>query len=100
MWPTVQGFYTVYGKVFKDLGAQEESAVEELGKKAAHVAPGFGTADSPWREVSAFYQAWLYFVSDRSFAWADVHNPASAPNRKVHCQLPQCLEGSLLLHAA
>ena len=88
----MQGFYTVYGKVFKDMGAQEESAVEELGKKAAHVAPGFGTADSPWREVSAFYQAWLYFVSDRSFAWADVHNLASAPNRKVHCQLPQCLK--------
>ena len=83
----VQGFCTVYGKVFRDLGAQEASAVEESGKKAAHVAPSFGKADSPWSEVSAFYQYWLYFVSDRSFAWSDVHNSASAPSRKVQQQL-------------
>ena len=81
----MQGFYTVYCKVFMDLGAQEAAAVE--GSRQAHVAPEFGRADSPWSEVSGFYQYWLYFVSDRSFAWADIHNPASAPNRKVHRNL-------------
>jgi len=81
----MQGFYTVYGKVFKDLGAQEASAQEGVRNKPGHVAPGFGKGDSPWSEVSAFYQYWLYFVSDRSFTWADAYNPASAPNRKVHC---------------
>ncbi len=79
----MQGFYTVYGKVFMDLASQEAHAAEQTRNRQAHVAPGFGKADSPWSEVSAFYQYWLYFVSDRSFAWADTYNPASAPNRKV-----------------
>ena len=82
----MQGFYTVYGKVFKDLASQEALAAEQIRDRQAHIAPAFGKADSPWSHVSAFYQYWLYFVSDRSFAWADSHNPASAPNRKVHCR--------------
>ena len=79
----MQGFFGVYGKVFRDLGAQEASALQVAGKRPAQVVPGFGRAESPWSEVSAFYQYWLQFVSDRSFAWADVHNLAAAPNRKV-----------------
>ena len=78
----VQGFFGVYGKVFRDLGAQEAAALKEGGKRT-QVAPGFGRADWPWSKVSAFYQYWLHFVSDRSFVWADVHNLAAAPNRKV-----------------
>ncbi len=79
----MQGFYTVYGKVFTDLASQEAHAAEQTRNRQTHNAPGFGNADSPWSHVSAFYQYWLYFVSDRSFAWADTYNPASAPNRKV-----------------
>lgn len=78
----MQGFYTVYRGVFEGLLQKEVEAAERAAKKGP--APtGFGRADSPWAEVSAFYQYWLQFVSDRHFAWADAHNLASAPNRKV-----------------
>ena len=78
----VQGFYTVYREVFEGLSKHENEAAERAGKKGPSPA-GFGRSDSPWSEVSAFYRYWLQFVSDREFGWADVHNLASAPNRKV-----------------
>ncbi|BDA42473.1 DnaJ homolog subfamily C member 21 at N-terminal half [Coccomyxa sp. Obi] len=77
-----KGFYTVYRDVFDGLFKHETEAAERTGKKGPSPV-GFGRSDSPWSEVSAFYQYWLQFVSDREFAWADVHNLASAPNRKV-----------------
>ncbi|EIE20919.1 putative DNAJA5 protein, partial [Coccomyxa subellipsoidea C-169] len=77
-----KGFYTVYREVFEGLARSESEAAERGGKRGP--APtGFGRSDSPWSEVSAFYRYWLQFVSDREFGWADVHNLASAPNRKV-----------------
>lgn len=85
-WDAVQGFYTIYRDVFDGLFKHETEAAERTGKKGPS-SVGFGRSDSPWSEVSAFYQYWLQFVSDREFAWADVHNLASAPNRKVVCPL-------------
>jgi hypothetical protein len=78
----VQGFYTVYREVFEGLSKHESEAAERAGKKGPSPA-SFGLSDSPWSEVSAFYRYWLQFVSDREFGWADVHNLASAPNRKL-----------------
>lgn len=79
----MQGFYTVYREVFDRLAKQESEAAQSEGKPAQSSASGFGTSSSAWQEVSAFYQRWLHFVSERDFAWADVHNLASAPNRKA-----------------
>lgn len=31
--------------------------------------------------VNAFYSAWTHFASLKSFSWADMYNPAGAPNR-------------------
>ncbi len=75
----MQGFYTVYREVFAKLAKLEDEAAEKSGS----TAPRFGMSASAWPEVSAFYQHWQHFVSDQDFDWADVHNLASAPNRKA-----------------
>ena len=41
----------------------------------------FGTADFDAVGVGAFYAYWSTFSTFKSFSWADVYNPASAPNR-------------------
>ncbi len=76
----------MYREVFEGLARSESEAAERGGKRGPAPA-GFGRSDSPWSEVSAFYRYWLQFVSDREFGWADVHNLASAPNRKVHLKI-------------
>lgn len=86
--PHAQGFYTVYREVFAKLARAEAEAAERAAARGdkgapAQALPVFPAAQAPWADVSAFYQAWLHFVSDREFAWADAHNLATAPNRKV-----------------
>ncbi len=44
-----------------------------------------GGPDSDWPTVRRFYDHWLSFASVKEFAWADIYNLASAPNRKVWC---------------
>ena len=86
-----QGFYTVFSEVFAKVAkAETEAAQRAAGGKGAKDGdagsvqlPAFGGAQAPWADTSAFYQTWLHFVSDRDFAWADAHNLATAPNRKV-----------------
>jgi DnaJ homolog subfamily A member 5 len=34
-------------------------------------------------EVFAFYDGWKFFTTIKQFAYADVYNPAEAPNRRV-----------------
>ena len=91
----MQGFYTVFAEVFAKLARAEAEAAERAaarggkgGGEGGAPLPGLGGLQAPWAAVSAFYQAWLHFVSDREFAWADAHNLASAPNRKVRCNTP------------
>ena len=86
----MQGFFTVYREVFAKLARAEAEAADRAAARgdkgaAAQLLPDFPVVQAPWADVSAFYQAWLHFVSDREFAWADAHNLASAPNRKVPC---------------
>lgn len=93
----MQGFYTVFAEVFAKLARAEAEAAERAaarggkgsgGAEMGPCLPSFGGSQAPWAEVSAFYQAWLHFVSDRDFAWADEYNLASAPNRKVGSNQP------------
>ena len=88
----MQGFFTVFGEVFAKLARAEAEAAERASARGGRgggsseggaLLPGLGGSQAPWAQVSAFYQSWLHFVSDREFAWADAHNLASAPNRKV-----------------
>lgn len=49
------GFFDVYGRLFQDLGEQEFKAARENGKEEPK-PPKFGTSQSPWKDVEAFYQ--------------------------------------------
>ncbi len=40
--------------------------------------PGFGTSESDAAAVNTFYANWATFTTCRSFAWADLYNPAGA----------------------
>ena len=42
-----------------------------------------GQAGAAWAQVSGFYSFFQGFATLKDFAWADEHNPAAAPNRKV-----------------
>lgn len=58
-----------------DLREQEESERQ--------AAPGFGSSDAEWADVSAFYAHWSNFVSRLSFGWADEYREQDAPSRSV-----------------
>jgi hypothetical protein len=51
------------------------------GGGSAPSFPGFGTSQSDVPAVSAFYTHWSHFTTCRNFSWADMYNPAAAPNR-------------------
>jgi len=67
------GFFAVYDRVFKDIDDGE-------GQK---VAPFFGKADSPWKEVSAFYSHFTNFSSKRDFSGANKWNLSQGETRQV-----------------
>jgi len=67
------GFFAVYSRVFKDIDDEE-------GQK---VAPFFGKADSPWKEVSAFYSHFSTFSSKRDFSGANKWNLSQGETRQI-----------------
>jgi DnaJ family protein A protein 5 len=75
---TSNGFYAVYGKVFAAIAREEAAASSE-----SHLPVEFGNQKSDWSVVTAFYQAWESFASQLSFAWADVYDTLSEPNRRI-----------------
>ena len=93
----MQGFYGVYSEVFKTLAEQEVKAAAERSSNnssssssaaaAAAAGPGFGSSSSNAAEVFGFYNWWSSFTTAKEFTWADLYNPASAPNRQVRAGL-------------
>ena len=75
---TGNGFYVVYGQVFAAVAREEAAASSD-----SHLPVDFGNVRSEWSMVTAFYQAWESFASQLSFAWADVHDSLSEPNRRI-----------------
>lgn len=75
---TVNGFYAVYGQVFEAVAREEAAASTD-----SHLPVDFGNLRSEWATVAAFYQAWESFASQLSFAWADVYDSLSEPNRRI-----------------
>lgn len=87
------GFFCVYRNVFfklyqeeEELGADKNASSSSSSSSVAHLATGFGTSQSAWPEVAAFYNAWETFSSSLNFAWADPFDfdvLKDAPNRRV-----------------
>ena len=74
-------FYTVFGKLFKQLDDEEELE-EEVGVKHENAEP-FGECDASKEIVYAFYKDWSSFATMKQFAYCDVYNPNDAPNRRI-----------------
>lgn len=88
-----RGFYTVYAAAFAAIDEQEQRAWHfnaEISDKAREragnkppVAPAFGRSDASPESVVAFYRHWQSFATNLDFAWADIWNTASAPDRRT-----------------
>lgn len=55
---------------------------EQVGTKH-FIAPEFGLHYACMEDVFAFYENWQFFTTQKPFTYADVYNPAEAPNRRV-----------------
>nr|DAD35038.1 TPA_asm: hypothetical protein HUJ06_005678 [Nelumbo nucifera] len=81
---TGKGFFKVYGDVFDKIYAQEVMFAKKLGLGSGTVrdAPLMGNLESPYAQVSAFYNYWLGFCTVMDFCWVDEYDAMAGPNRK------------------
>jgi len=72
------GFFNIYRQLFDKLASEEFPYLEGDEKDF----PSFGTSTSDYDQVvSQFYDRWLYFSTQRSFAWLDRHDLRQAEDR-------------------
>ncbi|CAN8239764.1 unnamed protein product [Cochlearia groenlandica] len=81
---TGKGFYKVYYDVFNSVHVNEIKFVRTLGLSVDSVkeAPIMGNLDSPYAQVTAFYNYWLGFSTVMDFCWVDEYDAMAGPNRK------------------
>ncbi|XP_022738642.1 DNAJ protein JJJ1 homolog [Durio zibethinus] len=79
-----RGFYKVYSDLFSKIYANEINFVKklELGLDVVKEAPLMGNLESPYGQVTAFYNYWLGFSTVMDFVWADEYDAMAGPNRK------------------
>ncbi|CAN6329161.1 unnamed protein product, partial [Urochloa humidicola] len=80
---TGRGFYKVYGDVFDRVFAQELAYARRMGVPEPAAPPVIGNLDSPYTQVTAFYNYWLGFGSVMDFGWAAEWDAARGENRRV-----------------
>ncbi|KAK7330294.1 hypothetical protein VNO77_24484 [Canavalia gladiata] len=79
-----RGFYKVYSDVFEKIHGNEINFAKKLGigVDAVRQAPVMGNLDSPYAQVTAFYNYWLGFSTVMDFCWVDEYDAMAGPNRK------------------
>ena len=77
------GFFHVYRNVFSKILENESMGRNANDNGDSHLTGQFGTSETAWEEVAAFYQGWESFTSSLTYAWADVYDVKEAPNRRV-----------------
>nr|CAB3462138.1 unnamed protein product [Digitaria exilis] len=80
---TGRGFYKVYGDVFDRVFAQELAYARRMGVPDPAAPPVIGNLDSPYAQVTAFYNYWLGFGSVMDFGWAAEWDAARGENRRL-----------------
>ncbi|WVZ90320.1 hypothetical protein U9M48_036629 [Paspalum notatum var. saurae] len=80
---TGRGFYKVYGDVFDRVFSQELAYARRMGVPDPAAPPVIGNLDSPYAQVTAFYNYWLGFSSVMDFGWAAEWDAARGENRRV-----------------
>ncbi|XP_009788038.1 DNAJ protein JJJ1 homolog [Nicotiana sylvestris] len=79
---TGKGFYKVYGDLFEKIYQNDLNFARTLGIGLPKEAPLMGKLDSPYAQVTAFYNYWLGFVTVMDFCWVDQYDVMAGPNRK------------------
>ncbi|KAB2609452.1 dnaJ-like protein subfamily C member 21 [Pyrus ussuriensis x Pyrus communis] len=79
-----RGFYKVYSDVFDKIYANELNFARKLGLGLDTVreAPAMGNLESPYVQVTAFYNYWAGFCTVMDFCWEDMYDVLAGPNRK------------------
>ncbi|XP_039069411.1 LOW QUALITY PROTEIN: DNAJ protein JJJ1 homolog [Hibiscus syriacus] len=79
-----RGFYKVYSELFSKIYANEINFARKLGLRLDIVkeAPLMGNLESPYTQVTAFYNYWLGFSTVMDFVWVDEYDVMAGPNRK------------------
>ncbi|KAL2453231.1 DNAJ heat shock N-terminal domain-containing protein [Abeliophyllum distichum] len=77
-----RGFYKVYGEIFEKIYATELNFAKKLGLPSPKEAPIMGNLESPYAQVTAFYNYWLGFATSMDFCWVDQYDVMAGPNRK------------------
>lgn len=79
-----KGFYKVYSDLFNKIYSVEISYVKKLGLglDVLKEAPIMGNLESPYGQVTAFYNYWLGFSTVMDFCWVDEYDVMAGPNRK------------------
>nr|CAB3465972.1 unnamed protein product [Digitaria exilis] len=80
---TGRGFFKVYGDVFDRVFAQELAYARRMGVPDPAAPPVIGNLDSPYAQVTAFYNYWLGFGSVMDFGWAAEWDAARGENRRL-----------------
>ncbi|KAK3194335.1 hypothetical protein Dsin_025645 [Dipteronia sinensis] len=80
-----KGFYKVYSDLFAKIFSAEIGYVKKLGLGLDKLreAPIMGNLESPYSQVTAFFNYWLGFSTVMDFCWVDDYNVMSGPNRKT-----------------
>ncbi|CAK9302635.1 unnamed protein product [Gordionus sp. m RMFG-2023] len=80
-----QGFYTVYRKVFTEIGAEDLPYHKDESIDSDFIIPTFGYSDSSYENaVGPFYSFWEAYSTLKTFSWlTDIGAIKNAPNRRV-----------------
>jgi DnaJ family protein A protein 5 len=82
-----KGYWQVYRAVFAELDAVEESC--EDARTYHKAPPSFGSSESSFEDVGAFYREWENFVTRQDFLWADKYDIRDATDRYVRRRMEQ-----------
>lgn len=66
---TGKGFFKVYADIFERLFHEEIAYAHSMGTGPVNEAPPIGNLESPYTQVSAFYNYWLRFSTVKDFSW-------------------------------
>ncbi|CAN6998783.1 unnamed protein product [Brassica oleracea var. botrytis] len=86
-----KGFYKVYFDVFNSVYLNEIKFARTLGLSVDSVreAPIMGNLESPYSQVTAFYNYWLGFSTVMDFCWVDEYDTMAGPNRRMRRKMEE-----------
>mmetsp|Transcript_50992 Transcript_50992/g.165082 ORF Transcript_50992/g.165082 Transcript_50992/m.165082 type:complete len:729 (+) Transcript_50992:208-2394(+) len=82
-----EGFFAIYDALFSNI--EQDEADEQNAQKKHEPLPAFGTSESSWSDVSAFYKSWMTFSSRKAFTHENEWNLKEATNRKLRRAMEQ-----------